>query len=113
MYALGAERDDDGDRQGNVTGEVRWGRYEAAVRRWESLFRPAPAPTRPDGLNGRHRLSPLLSEWMMGYPAGWVTDVLDRSAAIKACGNGVVPQQAMVALEQLWARVEQLEAVAS
>lgn len=87
---------------------INWGSYEAAVRRWEALTRPAPAPTRPDGKNGRDRLSPLLPEWMMGYPAGWVTDILARDPAIKACGNGVVPQQAYAALEQLWGRVETL-----
>ncbi len=41
----------------------------------------------------------------MGYPLGWVTDVIGRNPAIKACGNGVVPQQAFVALGILWARV--------
>jgi DNA (cytosine-5)-methyltransferase 1 len=113
MYALGAERDDEGDRQGNVVGAVSWGEYEAAVRRWETLTRPAPAPTRPDGQNGNHRLSPLLPEWMMGLPAGWVTDILDRNPAIKACGNGVVPQQAYAALDVLWGRVlDQLERAA-
>lgn len=82
-----------------------WGKYTEAVRRWEFLTRPAPAPTRPDGKNGRHRLSPLLPEWMMGYPAGWVTDIIAREPAIKACGNGVVPQQAFYALSILWSRV--------
>lgn len=28
----------------------------------------------------------------MGFPAGWVTDVLDRNQALKALGNAVVPQ---------------------
>lgn len=108
MYALGGERDDEGDRQGNVTGAVGWGVYEPAIRRWEALTRPAPAPTRADGKNGRDRLNPELPEWMMGYPAGWITDVIGRDAAIKAAGNGVCPQQAYAALEQLWGRVESL-----
>lgn len=36
----------------------------------------------------------------MGLPAGWVTDVpgLPRNAQLKALGNGVVPQQAALAL---------------
>lgn len=44
----------------------------------------------------------------MGLPAGHVTDVpgLPRTAQLKALGNGVVPQQATVALEVLWARLE-------
>lgn len=100
-----------GDAQGNVVGEVNWGAYEPAVRRWEALTRTAPAPTVPDGKTGAHRLSPHLPEWMMGYPAGWVTDVLTRNPAIKACGNGVVPQQAYAALGGLWGRV--LESIAA
>jgi len=45
-------------------------------------------------------LSPAFVEWMMGLPAGWVTDVpgISRNAKIKLCGNGVVPQQAALAL---------------
>lgn len=84
---------------------VNWGEYEPAVRQWESLTRPAPAPTLPDGKNGNHRLNAEFTSWMMGYPAGWVTDILRRNPAIKACGNGVVPQQAFAALTILWGRV--------
>lgn len=79
--------------------------HTAAVERWEALTRPVPASTRPDGKGGRYRVSPLLPEWMMGYPLGWVTDIVDREAAIKACGNGVVPQQAIHALGTMWPRV--------
>lgn len=111
MYALGAERDDTGDRQGNVVGETQWGEYEPVVRRWEAITRPAPPPTLPDGKNGNHRLAAVFPEWMMGYAAGWVTDVIGRNPAIKACGNGVVPQQAYAGLGVLWPRVR--EAVAS
>lgn len=83
-----------------------WGVYEPAIRRWEALTRPAPKPTSPDGKNGRDRLNPELPEWMMGYPAGWITNVIGRAAAIKAAGNAVCPQQAYAAVEQLWGRVE-------
>ena len=40
---------------------------------------------------------------MMGLPEGWVTDVpgLSRNAQLKALGNGVVPQQAAMALRLL------------
>lgn len=111
MYALGAERDNTGDRQGNVTGELAWGEYEPAVLRWEAITRPAPPPTLADGKNGNQRLAAVFPEWMMGYLAGWVTDILARNPAIKACGNGVVPQQAFAALGVLWSRV--LEEVAA
>lgn len=40
---------------------------------------------------------------MMGLPDGWVTAVpgLARNAQLKLLGNGVVPQQAEVALRDL------------
>jgi DNA (cytosine-5)-methyltransferase 1 len=41
---------------------------------------------------------------MMGLPEGWVTaeDIgLKRNDQLKACGNGVVPQQAELALRIL------------
>lgn len=65
------------------------------------MGRPAPQPTEP-GRNGPV-LSPALPEWMLGLPAGWVTDVpgIPRSAQLKALGNGVVPQQAACALRLL------------
>lgn len=94
-----------------VEGAVEWGQYEPAVRLWESITRPAPAPTLPDGKNENHRLAAAFPEWMMGYLTGWVTDILARNPAIKACGNGVVPQQAFAALGVLWSRVIQEIAV--
>lgn len=83
--------------------EVTWGKFEAAIRRWEQVInRPAPAPTKPDGKEGSHRLSSEFTEWMMGLPAGWITGVgLKRNDELKACGNGVVPQQAELALRML------------
>jgi len=79
-----------------------WGPYGDAVRRWERLTRPAPAPTEP-GKTGAPRLSPRFVEWMQGLPTGWVTDVpgLTRNEQLKALGNGVVPQQAAQALRLL------------
>jgi DNA (cytosine-5)-methyltransferase 1 len=51
-----------------------FGPYAAAIERWEhTIDRPAPSPTEP-GRDGRPRLSPAFVEWMMGLPAGWVTD---------------------------------------
>lgn len=85
---------------------VAWGRYEGAIRRWETVLgRPAPAPTET-GKNGQPRLASEFVEWMMGLPAGHVCDVpsLQRNAQLKALGNGVVPQQAAHALRLLLAR---------
>lgn len=83
---------------------TNWGRYEPAIRRWEQRTRPAPVPTEPTK-NGNPRLSARFSEWMMGWPDGWVTDVpgLSRSDALKIIGNGVVPQCAAAALHSLLA----------
>ena len=42
----------------------------------------------------------------MGLPDGWVTDPairISRNEQLKACGNGVVPQQAMAALRDMLA----------
>lgn len=104
----------------------RWGQYAAAITRAEHAFgRPAPSPTEP-GPKGAPRLSATFVEWHMGLPNGWVTDpaIWDgwtdtkgkprtdsaiRNAAIKALGNGIVPQQMAAAfrafLDDLWARV--------
>lgn len=86
-----------------MLGDVNWGKFEPAIRRWEeTLGRPAPAPTKPDGKDGAHRLSSAFTEWMMGLPDGWITDCgLTRNEELKACGNGVVPQQAELALRVL------------
>lgn len=102
-----------------------WGPYTSAIARWERVMgRPAPAPVRMDGKGGKPRLNPELTEWMMGWPKGWVTDPaisprvvgslepfvtktvsgLSRAEQLKACGNGVVPQQAAAALYELLAR---------
>ncbi len=86
-----------------VHGSVDWGRFAPAIERWEKVLgRPAPEPTVPDGKDGQRRLSALFTEWLMGLPDGWVTDAgLTRNEQLKACGNGVVPQQAALALRRL------------
>ncbi|MFG3046310.1 DNA cytosine methyltransferase [Streptomyces sp. NPDC048241] len=81
-----------------------WGRFGPAVRRWAvEVGRPAPWAT-----DDRGRLNPVFVEWMMGLPAGHVTDVpgLTRTAQLKALGNRVVPQQAAAALRLLADRAE-------
>ncbi len=78
--------------------------YGPAVRRWHDLTRCTPPPTEIGGKGGR-RLSPAFSEWMMGLPQGWVTDApgITRNEALKALGNGVVPQQAAAAIRTMLA----------
>lgn len=102
------------EKHGNYNGhgkslgiEVRrsaydWDEYRLAIERWEDLTRPAPDPVRPDVKLGQ-RLSPRFSEWMMGLPDGWVTDVpgITEEEAHALIGNGVVPQQAQSAVSSI------------
>jgi DNA (cytosine-5)-methyltransferase 1 len=102
------------DRRTTLASEVwatqqttNWGKFEPAIRRWEqTLGIPAPAPTKPDGKDGAHRLSSNFTEWMMGLEPGHITDCgLTRNEELKAAGNGVVPAQAILALKILLADV--------
>lgn len=99
----GASNLKDADIVRNPSEQIDWGKFAPAIERWEQVLgRPAPAPTKPDGKDGAHRLSSLFTEWMMGLPEGWITDCgLTRNEELKACGNGVVPQQAELALRIL------------
>lgn len=85
-----------------VLAPEQWGKYEPAIRRWETLTRPAPSPTEPN-TKGNPRLAAAFSEWMMGWPGGWVTAVpgISRNDALRIIGNGVCPQQATAALQWL------------
>ncbi|MER7276654.1 hypothetical protein ABT369_19640 [Dactylosporangium sp. NPDC000244] len=84
--------------------EDRWGRFAAAVARWEHLIgRPAPPPSQP-GRHGTPVLAPPFVEWLMGLPDQWVTHPdlrIPRTRALRVLGNGVVPQHAIAALCQL------------
>jgi len=115
--------DDDGrvDRHG-------WKQYQQAVDQWTDLIgRPPPElvvmPTGKGTLAALHHyglthgpsipadlelpellrlINPQLPEWMMGYPYGWVTELLEPRPALKAIGNGVCPQQARLAASRLF-----------
>jgi DNA (cytosine-5)-methyltransferase 1 len=100
----------DVERQGNwqlgrleSRGDTRenWGKYSAAIEKWERVTRSfAPSPTIP--YKDRARLNPAFVEWMMGLPAGHVTGHgLSTAQELKMLGNGVVPQQAALALQLL------------
>jgi DNA (cytosine-5)-methyltransferase 1 len=95
-------------------GNLDWGVYEPAVRRWETLHRAAPSPVESADKGGL-RLSPRFTEWMMGLPDGWVTDPaigISRNDQLKACGNGVVPQQAAAALQDMLRSFERQDVAA-
>ena len=88
--------------------ETLFGVYAPAIRRWEQVTgHPAPPPTEPTGRGGAHRLSARFAEWMMGLIPGWVTDIpISRTEQLRAIGNGVVPQQAVAALQDMRAAFE-------
>ncbi len=58
---------------------------------------------KPTGSDGKHQLSPVFVEWMMGLDEGHVTgiDGVSRANQLKMLGNGVVPQQAYEALRRM------------
>jgi DNA (cytosine-5)-methyltransferase 1 len=104
----------DAAERGAADDPDRWGPYGRAVARWAAVLgRPAPEPIERTG-RGTQRLSPRFVEWMMGLPAGWVTDVpgVTRNDALRLLGNGVVPQQAAAAVAALLADVAAVKGTA-
>lgn len=68
------------------------------------MNRPAPMPTMPYK-DDRQRLSPVFVEWMQGLDEGHVTGHgLTPPQELTMLGNGVVPQQAALALDLLGIR---------
>lgn len=58
--------------------------------------------TTPNPLDINNKLNAEFVEYMMGLPKGWVTDLpISRSQQLKLLGNGVVPQQAELAIKTL------------
>lgn len=93
---------------GERASAVDWAAYSPAIQRWERILgRPAPNPT-VLGVRGGQQLSPYFVEWVMGLPAGWVTDVpgLTPSQMLRLLGNGVVPSQCAAAVTHLLPRLE-------
>lgn len=94
----------------------RWGRYAAAIARWEHIAgRGAPAPALLNRCAGP-RPAPEFVEWLMGLPAGWVTDPQHRPTGnqqLSSLGNGVLPLQALTALRVLRDRASRVHAAAS
>lgn len=73
---------------------LRASRYGPAIRRWEGVT----GIECPEPLIGEKKLNAQLSEWMMGLPPGWVTDLVSNRQALRLIGNAVCPQQANYAL---------------
>jgi DNA (cytosine-5)-methyltransferase 1 len=54
----------------------------------------------PHPVDERGRLDPTFVEWMMGFPERW-TAGMNRTQALKALGNAVVPLQAVEAIRRI------------
>lgn len=83
-----------------------YGAYAPAIARWEKVTgRAAPPPTTPSRrAGGKPQLSARFVEWLMGLPDGHVTGPdldLSRERQLRMLGNGVVPQQAALAVHTL------------
>lgn len=83
-----------------------YGDYAPAIARWEQITgRAAPPPTTPPRREGgKPQLSARFVEWLMGLPDGHVTSPdlnLSRERQLRMLGNGVVPQQAALAVHTL------------
>jgi len=84
------------EQQGNRTTQRLGSRFNSQS---EMRLQRAPNP-----LDLNNKLSPKFVEYMMGLPVGWVTDLdISRSQQLKLLGNGVVPQQAYKAINDLMA----------
>ena len=86
--------------------DATFGPYAPAIARWEHVTgRQAPPPTNPPRrAGGKPQLSARFVEWMMGLPDGHVTGPdldLSRERQLRMLGNGVVPQQAALAVRTL------------
>lgn len=90
------------DLQADAARAIAQSPYAEVIRCWATVIgRPAPHPTE-QGTRGQPRLAPTFSEWLMGLPAGHVTDAgLPYGAQLRAIGNGVMPLQAERALTLL------------
>lgn len=95
---------DDPERCIAVDGHIArdgWGKYQRAVDHWTDIM-GVPPPERVASLPGeRYLLNAELSEWMMGFPPGWVTGQTDNETALRLVGNACCPPQAALAVDSL------------
>lgn len=77
-----------------------WDTYQPAIRHWETILGvEAPAAVEVNR-NNNPRITVAFVTWMMGWPQDWLAE-LSRPNQLKLLGNGVVPQQAALAIEGL------------
>lgn len=107
-YLDAAFSDDQGDAElvdHSPAEGLDWGPYGRAVDHWtRCIGRRPPRPTDAMG-----RVNAAFTEWMLGYPAGWVTTVpgVTARAARRLLGNSVCPQAAELALALLLPRLDE------
>lgn len=99
-------------------GPAVGGAWAPAIAHWARLLgRPAPHPADAHG-----QLNPAFSEWLMGFPAGWVTDTPAppgmtpsalRDAQLHAIGNSVCRQQIAAGIRTCYARATALDLAAA
>ena len=84
-------------------GLSSFGPYATAIKNWSEIVGRPP----PTAIDLKNRLNPQFVEWMMGLDAGWVTEIVSaRTSALSLLGNGVVPQQAALAISNLLQRIQ-------
>ena len=90
-------------------GEEKKRDYNVSLFIWHQSFRHMPKPVYEDS-SGRRKTSSEFIEWMMGLPKGWVTEVpgITRKQSLMALGNGVVPNQARMAIKIMMERKNEL-----
>ena len=95
------------NRAADISHEMKlcWGDTAPAILTWAMRTGHAPPPIVGDRQDYRAETTTEFVEWLMGLPPGWVTQVpgLTRNQQLKALGNGVVPQAAATALQDLLA----------
>ena len=75
-----------------------FGESTCSFERWGNIV----GRERPEYATEDNRVNPKFVEWLMGLPEGYVTDIItDYSSQLRILGNGVVPQQAKLAISTL------------
>lgn len=79
-----------------------WDTYLPAIRYWESVTLTEAPRAVELNKNNNLRITVEFVIWMMGWPQDWFADTeLARVSQLTLLGNGVVPQQAQLAIEGL------------
>jgi hypothetical protein len=77
-----------------------WDAYLPAIRHWETVTSRNAPPATELNRNANPRITVEFVTWMMGWPEDWLAGN-SRVSQLMLLGNGVVPQQAKLAIEGL------------